>query len=113
MPAAAPPVDVVLGPWLHDEPRYAAVTLLLPLYQARVTVSIVALDRSRAPVCSLLVQCRRGHRILESRKALRVQEWRSPTPDFAMFLSAHVRSDPFQRVVLQAFVARMQVCGMI
>lgn len=112
-PAAPQPIEVALGPWLYDEPRYAAVEVLLPQFQALITVSIVALDCADSPVCSLLVQCRRGHRMLELRRALRLQEPGTHRPDFAMFLGAHVRSENFQRVVLQSFVARMQVCGML
>lgn len=114
MSADHAPLAVVTGPWQVDERMHAALTLTLPAHGGvQLHVSITALETRTDPVCSMVISCQRGQQALELITALRVSQHDADQPDLARFLAQEVEHVGFQAHILQTFVARMQVHGML
>ena len=114
MSADHAPLTVVTGPWQIDERMHAALGLTLPDHAgAEINVSLTALETRADPVCSMVIACQRGQQALELITALRVSQHDADQPDLARFLAQEVERPGFQAHILQTFVARMQVHGML
>lgn len=104
--------NVIPGRWLADDGNYAALQMALSNSDARLVVSLTALDTGASPVCTLAVACERGKRTLELIAGFRVHFATDEAPDLAMYLSHAIRTDEFRRRVLTPFLAELQSCGM-
>ena len=103
---------VIPGRWMADMPSYAAIQMTLSNSDARLLVSITALDTGASPVCTLAMACERGKRTLELIAGFRIYFDESDRPDLAMYLQHAVGTAAFRRLVLTPFLAELQSCGM-
>jgi hypothetical protein len=104
--------NVTPGRWLSDSSNYAAMQLALTDSDARLIVSMTALDTGSSPVCTLAMACERGKRTLELIAGFRIYFDESDRPDLAMYLTHVIRTEQFRRRVLTPFIAELQSCGM-
>jgi hypothetical protein len=104
--------NVIPGRWLADSGNYAAMQVTLSDSDARLIVSLTALDTGSSPVCTLAMACERGTRTLELIAGFRIHFDESDRPDLAMYLCHVISTEQFRRRVLKPFVAELQSCGM-